>query len=60
MEKTFIVFRNENDLSSFCTKNNVKVPAMKRLIEKMRAEGLIASGNMPVILPELGVEKLCQ
>ena len=59
-EKIFTLFRNENDLSSFCTNNNVKVPAMRQVIDEMRAEGLIASENMPVILTELGVEKLCQ
>ncbi len=59
-EKTFTLFRNENDLSAFCTNNEVKVPVMQQVIDEMRAEGLIAPENMPVILTELGVEKLCQ
>ena len=59
-QDTFLLFRNENDLSSFCTNNNVKIPAMKWLIGKMRSEGLIAPEQLLVIITPLGVEKLCQ
>lgn len=59
-DDTFVLFRNENDITSFCTNNNLKISAMKWLLEAMRAEGLIASEPLPVIITPLGVEKLCR
>ena len=59
-QNTFVLFRNGNDLSSFCVDNEVKIPVMKQLIEDMRSEGLIAPEEYPVTLTQLGVEKLCQ
>ena len=57
---SFELFRTENDISAFCRNNDVKVPAMKGLIESMRAECLIATEPMPVTITPLGVEKLCR
>lgn len=58
--ETFTLFRNENDINTFCVNHEVKIPVMKRLLDSMRAEGLIASEALPVIVTPLGVEKLCQ
>ena len=59
-DDTFVLFRNENDITSFCTTNELKIPVMRQLIEDMRAEGLIASEEYPVTVTPLGVEKLCR
>lgn len=59
-DDTFVLFRNGNDLSSFCVNNEVKIPVMRQLIEDMRVEGLIASEEYPVTVTPLGVEKLCR
>ena len=59
-DESFVLFRNENDIGAFCRNNNVKVSAMKWLIDNMRAEGLIGSEALPVIITPLGVEKLCR
>lgn len=53
-DDTFVLFRNENDLSVFCTNNEVKIPAMKKIFADMRTEGLIALTEYPVIITSLG------
>ena len=58
-QDTFVLFRNENDLTSFCVNNEVKIAAIRDLLAEMRTEGLIAPELMPVTLTPLGVEKLC-
>ena len=57
---SFELFRDEADINTCCGNKGVKVPAMKGLIESMRAEGLIAPEPMPVTITPLGVEKLCR
>ena len=59
---TFTLFRNETDMVEFC--NNVQpyqpdIRGLRRVLDKMRKEGLIMQDAFPVTLTQLGVEKLC-
>ncbi len=56
---TFALFRDENDVSSFCRNNNLDIRGLRSVIAMMREDGLIAHGTYPVTLTQLGVEKLC-
>lgn len=54
-----IVFQSDDDMYSFCVSNNLKLPAMKKLLEDMAKDGLINSVAMPVKLTPLGGSELC-
>ena len=54
------LFHSDEDMVSFCVNNNLKLPAVKKLLEDMQADGLIVSRTMPIKLTTYGVNKLCQ
>ena len=56
---SFMLFASENDKAEFCKDNGLDIRALNWLIREMRSEGLITSGEMPVFLSPLGVEKFC-
>lgn len=57
---TFTLFRNENDMTGFCHSNNLDMRGLSSVLDMMRKEGLIMQDAFPVVLTQLGVEKLCR
>jgi hypothetical protein len=57
---SFAVFEGEGEIIEFCKNNNIDRRALAWLIEAMRAEELVTSSPMPIMLTPFGVEKLCQ
>ena len=56
---TFTLFRDENEMSDFCRNNNLDMRGLSLVLAMMREDGLIGQGSFPVVLSQLGVEKLC-
>ena len=56
---SFMLFLRERDKAEFCKENGLDIRALNWVINEMRSEGLITSGEMPVFLSPLGVEKFC-